>query len=103
MTTDFAGALIRLKFVVYVSTISAHGFDQPGIIARPTYALTKLSATLAFQLIAAHASPKQLQIVSYHPGLIYNDEWASIGIPPQDFDKGEYHPVPRCKYYSVLT
>jgi NAD(P)-dependent dehydrogenase (short-subunit alcohol dehydrogenase family) len=60
-----------------------------GVAARPAYTLSKLAGTLVFQVVAQNVSPKELQIVSFHPGLIYNDAWKATGLPQELFDGGK--------------
>ena len=79
-----------------MSTVAAHLIDHPGIVARPTYTLTKLTETLLFQLVAESMPIENVQIVSYNPGLIFNDEWASLGMKPEVFDKRTFPRVIHC-------
>lgn len=62
---------------------------HPGVAARPAYTLSKLAGTLMFQVIAQNTPPEDMQIVSFHPGLIYNDAWKASGLPVELFDNGE--------------
>lgn len=77
------------QFIVNVSTQSSHGTSHPGIAVRPAYTLSKMAGTLLFQLIAQNTPPEKMQIISFHPGLIYNDTWKGMGLPPDDFDDGK--------------
>jgi hypothetical protein len=51
---------------------------------RPAYGLTKNAGTLLMQQIAKDVSPDVLQIVSFHPGLIYNAGWKKMGVKETD-------------------
>lgn len=56
---------------------------------RPVYGLSKMFGTLIFQYIAQNTPADKVQIVSYHPGLIYSGEWEKMGVPQDLFDNGE--------------
>lgn len=61
-----------------------------GVKDRPAYSLSKATSTLVFQLLAQDVPAEKVQVVSFHPGLIYSDGWISMGIPRGDyFDDGE--------------
>lgn len=60
-----------------------------GVTARPAYTLSKMSGTLLFQLIAQNNSPEKLQVVSFHPGLSYNEQWGLMGFSKDQFDNGK--------------
>jgi hypothetical protein len=62
---------------------------HPVVAARPAYTLSKLSGTLLFQLLAQDIPPEQVQIISFNPGLIFNNYWKSIGFSQQRFDSGK--------------
>jgi NAD(P)-dependent dehydrogenase (short-subunit alcohol dehydrogenase family) len=64
---------------------------HPGVAQRPAYTLTKMAGTLLFQLVALNVPPEKMQVISFHPGLIYNDAWKSMDlpVPPEHFDSGE--------------
>lgn len=55
-------------------------FQHPIVLARPCYTLTKATGTLAYQLLANTISPDRMQIISFHPGIIYAAGWAAAGI-----------------------
>ncbi|KAK1764254.1 putative short-chain dehydrogenase [Phialemonium atrogriseum] len=72
------------KFLVNVSTQAINLFydsQLPVAAERPAYSLTKNAGTLTAQLIANGASPDKLQVVSYHPGVIYSNAWKLAGAP----------------------
>ncbi|OJJ42647.1 hypothetical protein ASPZODRAFT_104672 [Penicilliopsis zonata CBS 506.65] len=50
----------------------------------PTYGLTKNAGTMLLQQIAKDVSPDVIQIISFHPGLIHNDQWAKMGVKKTD-------------------
>lgn len=65
---------------------------------RPAYSLTKNAGTLTAQLIANGAPPDKLQVVSYHPGVIYSNAWKLAGAPADalPFDDREFGPQSVC-------
>jgi 5,10-methenyltetrahydromethanopterin hydrogenase len=56
---------------------------------RPSYVLTKAASTLYFQLLAQDQPREELQVVSFHPGAVFNQHWAVHGIDKKHFDDGE--------------
>lgn len=74
---------VRRKCVVNVSSQMAHTFDRgENVLAggMPSYNLSKAAGTLAMQLVAADADPARLTVVSLHPGVLYSDMWAGVGV-----------------------
>lgn len=64
------------KFLVNVATAAIHQFDRsfsPLSMALPSYGLTKNAGTLALQLVAADVEPSEMQVVSFHPGVLYTE------------------------------
>ena len=45
---------------------------------------------MLFQMVAQDVSVDKMQIVSFHPGLIWQEEWEKMGFPPEVFDDGEH-------------
>lgn len=72
---------------------------------RPVYGLTKSSGTLLIQQIAKDVTPDKLQIISFHPGLIYNAEWKRMGIKDTDlpFDDCEFPLMLQLKLEADVT
>ncbi|KAF7562285.1 hypothetical protein G7046_g1873 [Stylonectria norvegica] len=68
------------KYLVNISTQAINMFQVPIIAARPAYSLTKAAGTLAAQLIANSVTPDKLQVISFHPGLIYSEPWVKAGV-----------------------
>ncbi|KAF2500620.1 NAD(P)-binding protein [Lophium mytilinum] len=68
------------KFLLNVTTGAIHMLQNFIVIARPGYSLTKASGTLAIQLLANTIPEDKMQIINYHPGMIYGDSWAVGGI-----------------------
>lgn len=66
----------------------SHVFTQ----FRPGYALTKIAAATYFQMLALHVPAEKVQITSYHPGLIWNQEWEATGFTRDTMDHGEFAP-----------
>ncbi|KAK9491740.1 hypothetical protein V1508DRAFT_421139 [Lipomyces doorenjongii] len=81
----------KQKFLVNVSTQAIYMTTHPGVAVRPAYTLTKMAGTLLFQLIAQNVPPEKMQVISFHPGVVYNDSWKSMGLPvsPEQFDNDE--------------
>ena len=51
---------------------------------RPVYGLTKNAGTMLIQQIAKDANPEELQIVSFHPGVLYSAEFKRMGLSESD-------------------
>jgi hypothetical protein len=65
---------------------------QNEIVAqRPSYSLTKASGTLAVQLLAVTIPVEKMQILNFHPGLIYGEGWVAMGVTKDalPFDEGK--------------
>lgn len=62
---------------------------------RPAYGLTKNAGTMLLQQIVKDVAADELQIVSFHPGVIYNDEYPKAGIQKTDlpYDDGMLSPL----------
>jgi NAD(P)-dependent dehydrogenase (short-subunit alcohol dehydrogenase family) len=71
-----------------VTTANIHATQHPAVAARPAYTLSKFAGTLFFQFLAQDFAHDEVQIVSFHPGLIYNDYWKSLGVGSEHFDDG---------------
>ncbi|KAI0813605.1 short-chain dehydrogenase [Xylaria sp. FL0064] len=61
----------KTEYLLYVSSVSVHDFN----IGReyPGYSLTKHSVQLGLQLMAQDTLPEEIQIISFHPGAILNE------------------------------
>lgn len=70
--------------------MNIHALQHPMVLARPAYALSKFASTLYFQLLAQDQSREKLQIVSFNPGPIFNEIWASYGAEKEHFDDGKF-------------
>lgn len=60
---------------------------------RPTYGLTKNAATLLMQQIAKDTDPKNMQVVSFHPGGVLSESSRKLGVSEDSgllLDHGEY-------------
>ncbi|KAF2231062.1 putative short-chain dehydrogenase [Viridothelium virens] len=79
----------RQKFIVNVSSGSIHYYTHPGTAARPGATLSKMTGTLLFQLIAMETPHEELQVISYHPGLLWNEYFESLGLPREKFNNSE--------------
>ena len=78
-----------VQYLVNVSTMSIHATTHPIVSARPAYTLSKMAGTLLFQIIAQDIPPEKMQVISFHPGLIWNDQWKSMGLSSEQLDTGE--------------
>ncbi|KAF2028081.1 NAD(P)-binding protein [Setomelanomma holmii] len=76
----------KQKFIVNVTTANIHATKHPMVAARPAYTLSKFSGTLFFQYLAQDFVHDKLQVITFHPGLIYNEYWESLGIESKHFD-----------------
>jgi NAD(P)-dependent dehydrogenase (short-subunit alcohol dehydrogenase family) len=81
--------MVSTQFILNISTASIHAITHPVVVARPAYTLSKLSGTLLFQLLAQDIPREKTQIVSFHPGLLHNAYWQSVGAGPELFDGGK--------------
>jgi hypothetical protein len=59
------------------------------VAARPGTVLSKTTGNTIFQLVAQETPHEELQIVSYNPGLLYNQYMKSLGLPKEQFDSRE--------------
>lgn len=59
------------------------------VAQRPAYTLSKMTGTFLFQVIAQNTPATKLQIISFHPGLIFNDAWEAMRLTPDFFDSGQ--------------
>lgn len=67
-----------------VATQSIHAFEKSELHLAwqlPAYGLTKNAGALTIQQIASHTDPDKMQVVSFHPGLIYASGYELAGIP----------------------
>jgi NAD(P)-dependent dehydrogenase (short-subunit alcohol dehydrogenase family) len=79
------------QFVVNVSSNVSHWHAHPITLARPSYSFTKNASTMFFQMIAETTPVEKMQVVSYHPGLIWSEIWESIGFKDDTgFDDSKY-------------
>ncbi|PLB54173.1 NAD(P)-binding protein [Aspergillus steynii IBT 23096] len=58
---------------------------------RPVYGMTKNAGAMLMQQIAKDTNPEELQIVSFHPGILYSDEFQRMGLSETDlpFDSAD--------------
>jgi hypothetical protein len=78
-----------VQFIVNVTSGVIHTTAIPSVAARPAYVVSKMAATMLFQMIAANTPVEKLQIVTMHPGVVYNDGWKAMGFGPERFDSAE--------------
>ncbi|KAH8432692.1 SDR family NAD(P)-dependent oxidoreductase [Aspergillus melleus] len=77
----------RPKAIVNVATQAINMlYDSQLFLAakRPVYGLTKNAGTMLIQQIAKDANPEELQIVSFHPGVLYSAEFKRMGLSESD-------------------
>ncbi|CAK7207869.1 hypothetical protein SEUCBS139899_010684 [Sporothrix eucalyptigena] len=67
------------KFFVYVSTNAVNLSEHNWMAQRPDYILSKHTSTYAFSLLADGVKPDAMQVISFHPGMIYTDAWPPLG------------------------
>ncbi|KAK1249578.1 hypothetical protein MKX08_009581 [Trichoderma sp. CBMAI-0020] len=79
----------KKKYLINVSSQVIHMTAHAGVAQRPAYTLSKMAATLLFQVIAQNTPVTELQVISFHPGLIFNDAWKSMGLTSDLFDSDE--------------
>ncbi|EXJ93470.1 hypothetical protein A1O1_01862 [Capronia coronata CBS 617.96] len=79
------------KFIINITSAVIHTNADPVIQQRPAYSLTKGAGTLYFYLLANEVPADKVQIVSFHPGLIYNEMWGEGGFDEHDdlFDSAD--------------
>lgn len=72
------------KVIINVASQAIHIFDESILVLAgkvAAYGLTKNSGALLIQQIAAQADPEKLQVINYHPGVIYAGGWEEAGVP----------------------
>ena len=81
----------QTQFLVNVTSAVIHAHKHPLVVPRAAYGLSKSSATLFVQLLANQVPVEKLQIVSFHPGTVWNSSWEEMGIPESamTFDSGK--------------
>lgn len=86
MYCDNANA--ELQFIVNVTTGNISGTKHPVVATFPAYTMSKLAGTLYFQYLAQEIEHEKVQILSFHPGLIFNSYWEKLGLGKELFDDG---------------
>lgn len=72
------------KVIINVASQAIHIFDESILVLAgkvAAYGLTKNSGALLIQQIAAQADPEKLQVINYHPGVVYAGGWEEAGVP----------------------
>lgn len=72
------------KAIVNVASQAIHVFDESLLVLSskvPAYGLTKNSGALLVQQLAAEYDPEKLQVVNFHPGVVYAGGWEEAGVP----------------------
>ncbi|KAH4391247.1 hypothetical protein HBH88_012690 [Parastagonospora nodorum] len=91
----------KQKFIINVTTANIHATQHPIVAERHAYTLGKFASTLFFQYLAQNFSHDKIQVVSFHPGLIYNEYWKSLGIDVKHFDNGKLSPYPDVEEFAT--
>ncbi|KAK2778613.1 short chain dehydrogenase [Colletotrichum kahawae] len=66
----------RQKFLVSVSTEATHNFTRASLW--PAYSTTKNAGTMLLQRIANDTPAEKMQIINFHPGVVYTDVFKSL-------------------------
>ncbi|KKY31591.1 putative short chain dehydrogenase [Diaporthe ampelina] len=72
------------KALINVASQAIHMLDESVSVLAPrvpAYGLTKNSGALLVQQLAAQYDPEKLQVVNFHPGVVYAGGWEEAGIP----------------------
>jgi short-subunit dehydrogenase len=77
-----------LQFIVNVTTANIHSTGHPVVATYPAYTWSKSAGTFFFQLLAQEIPADKVQILSFHPGVIYNSYWETFGVDKKHFDDG---------------
>jgi nucleoside-diphosphate-sugar epimerase len=81
------------QYLIAVSSAVIHFRGHPIVIPKPAYSLTKASGTLALSMVADDIAADEMQIIIFHPGLVYGAEAERDGIPEHgvfEFDDGKH-------------
>lgn len=72
------------KVLINVATQAIHMFDESHSVLASrvaAYGMSKNAGALLVQQIAEQADPEKLQVVSFHPGVVYAGGWEEAGVP----------------------
>lgn len=72
------------KVIINVASQAIHIFEESfNVLASrvAAYGLTKNSGALLVQQIATQSDPEKLQVINYHPGVVYAGGWEEAGVP----------------------
>jgi hypothetical protein len=74
-----------------VTSAVVHGHHHPMVIPRAAYVLSKTGSTLLVQLLADQIPVNELQVISFHPGMIFGAGFEDVGITKDmmPFDEGK--------------
>ena len=80
------------QYLVNVSTGATHMCGHSQVDTRPAYTLTKSCGTLTAQILAEQIPAEEMQILSFHPGMVYGRPFIEQGIPEDalPFDDREF-------------
>lgn len=79
------GILTPNQFLVNVTSAVLHSHQHPVVIARAAYGLSKSAGRLFMQLLANQIQSEKLQILTFHPGAVWNKAWIETGITKDRF------------------
>ncbi|CAK7241564.1 MAG: hypothetical protein STHCBS139747_003027 [Sporothrix thermara] len=67
-------------FSVYVSTYAINYSEHRDLAMKPNYILSKFTGTYGYSLLADGVKPEVMQVVSFHPGVSFTENWSQFGI-----------------------
>ncbi|GFP52853.1 short chain dehydrogenase citE [Trichoderma asperellum] len=70
--------------LVNISTMAIH--EASAVTTYPGYGATKNAGTMTVQMIARGILPDDMQVLSFHPGIIYTESVAKAGVPAEAFE-----------------
>lgn len=81
---------LALQSMVNVSTSLIHDFDTMGMW--PNYSASKNAGTMVMQQIAKDVSASDMQVISFHPGVIFTPSARNAGLSKEavDWDDGKH-------------
>lgn len=75
-----------LKYAQSLVNISTMAIHEPSAVTTyPGYGATKNAGTMTVQMIARGILPDDMQVLSFHPGIIYTESVAKAGVPAEAF------------------
>ena len=80
------------QFSVYVSTYAINYSEHRDLAMKPNYILSKFTGTYGYSLLADGVKPEVMQVVSFHPGVSFTENWSQFGITKEmlPFDESAF-------------